>query len=35
MVLMGMILIASSLAIFGGIKNDEKLPELVGAPSPI
>jgi hypothetical protein len=35
MVVMGIILLASGLAIFGGIKNDEKLPELVGATSPI
>jgi MFS family permease len=35
MVVMGIILLASGLAIFGGIKNDEKLPELVGAASPI
>jgi hypothetical protein len=28
-------LLASGLAIFGGIKNDEKLPELVGATSAI
>jgi MFS family permease len=35
MVVMGIILLASGLAIFGGIKNDEKLPELVGATSAI
>jgi predicted MFS family arabinose efflux permease len=35
MVVMGIILLASGLAIFGGIKNDEKLPELVGATSPV
>ncbi len=35
MVVMGIILLASGLAIFGGIKNDEKLPELVAATSPI
>ncbi len=35
MVVMGIILLASALAIFGGIKKDEKLPELVGATSPI
>jgi predicted MFS family arabinose efflux permease len=31
MVVMGIILLASGLAIFGGMKNDEKLPELVRA----
>ena len=35
MVVMGIILLASALAIFGGIKKDEKLSELVGATSPI
>ena len=35
MVVMGIILLASALAIFGGIKKDEKLPELVGTASPI
>jgi MFS family permease len=35
MVVMGIILLASGLAIFGGIKNDGKLPELVGATNPI
>jgi hypothetical protein len=35
MVVMGIILLGSGLAIFGGIKNDEKLPEPVGATSPI
>jgi MFS family permease len=35
MVVMGIILLASGLAIFGGIKNDETLPQLVGATSPI
>ena len=35
MVVMGIILLASGLAIFGGIQNDEKLPEPVGATNPI
>ena len=34
MVVMGIILLASGLAIFGGIKNDENLPEPVGATNP-
>ena len=35
MLVIGIILVASSLAIFGGINNDEKLPELAGASSPV
>lgn len=35
MVVMGIILLASGLAIFGGIKNDEKLPELVAVTAPV
>ena len=35
MVVMGIILLASGLAIFGGIKKDEQLPELVGATHPV
>jgi hypothetical protein len=35
MVVMGIILVASTLEIFGGINNDEKLPELAGASSPV
>jgi MFS family permease len=35
MVVMGIILLASGLAIFGGVKNDGKLPELYAATNPI
>jgi LPXTG-motif cell wall-anchored protein len=35
MVVMGLILLASGLALFGRIRTDEKLPEAAAAASPL